>query len=353
MTSGSVILLGSLSGNMLTIDGSRGEGGGQILRTSMSLAALSGTSTRVEAIRANRSSSGLRPQHATAVEAAAEVCDAHTGGVEVGSSTVEFEPTRMPRAGEYVFSVGTAGSATLVLQTLIPPLLVADGRSRVVVEGGTHTLKAPPWEYLVATYLPVLEGTGASFEGELQRYGFYPKGGGRVVLEVEPPEDGLGALDVTERGHLVEATASSLLLDLPRHIARRELEKLEHELEGLAPTTEVREVDQEGTRGNALFLEIECEGIREVFSEMGKKGRPAEEVAERLAGEVNRYLATEAPVGPYLADQLVVPLAMAGGEVVVSEVTRHCRTQLELVPRFLEVEFAVESAGERARRIAL
>lgn len=323
---------------MRVVDGSQGEGGGQVLRTAVSLATLTGEPTRVENIRANRSNPGLRPQHQTAVRACAKICRAETDGIEVGSETIVFEPRTRPQAGDWAFSVGTAGSVTLVLQTLIPPLLRADAPSELTVEGGTHTLKAPTWEYFERTYLPALERTGATLDAEIERYGFYPKGGGCIRVEIEPPAEDFVPIELRERGELRRVEATSLLLGLPDHIATRELETFVAETgyPGIETRTDI--VDQPGTTGNVLYAEIASEALTEVFSEMGKKGRPAETVATRLAERVRRYLQSDAPVGPHLADQLVLPISMAGGVYRTTEMTSHCRTQLELVPKFLDVD---------------
>lgn len=332
---------------MRDIDGSRGEGGGQIVRSAVSLAAATGTPIRVTNVRAARSNSGLRPQHETAVEACAAICAADTEGVSPGSRTFEFVPTREPVAGTWEWSVETAGSATLVLQAALPPLLRADGPSRLTVEGGTHTLHAPIWEHLERSYLPVLERMEVETEARLERHGFYPAGGGRVHLEIDPSDGPLRPVERRERGSLERLAVTAILADLPGHIARRELETFTDALSVWEFTRRVDAVDAAASPGNALFATVESDAGVVVLSEMGEKGRPAEDVARQLADRTRRYLDGAAAVDVHLADQLLLPLALAGGGAFTTrEVTSHTRTQLDLIPEFLDVTFDLRETSE-------
>jgi len=338
---------------MLELDGARGEGGGQVVRTAVALAAVGGRAIRVENVRAARSPRGLRPQHRAAIEACAAVVDADTDNVRAGADWFEFRPSEPPRRGDWSWKVGTAGSATLVLQTVLVPLLSSDGPSVVTVEGGTHTRNAPIWEHLEGSYLPILRQMGVEITPGLDRYGFYPAGDGRVRIRIEPPAASLEPLDLPERGTLRRLDATSILADLPGHIARRELETFADELAVYRVDRRVDTVDRAASKGNALYVVAESESTTAVLSEMGQKGRPAEEVATSLAARTGRYLDSGAAVEPHLADQLVVPFALAGGgSYTTSRITSHLRTQLDLVGELLEVGTEIDRSAEPGARIA-
>ncbi len=326
------------------IDGSRGEGGGQVLRNALSLALYTRTPVRIRNIRDNRSKPGLRYQHMTAAEACAVVSDGELAGAEVGSRTLEFTPGEL-RPGAYRFDVGTAGSAVLVLQTLLPTMACLDAPSEIVVEGGTHARHAPLFEFLNHAYVPVLEQMGADFDVCLLRPGFFPEGGGRITADIHTGCQRLAPVELLERGLVERIAATAILAHLPREIAERELATL-REHAGPTPVeiaSRTLEMPEAESPGNALFVEVDAEHITEVFCAVGEKGLPAETVAGRCADVLRDYLASTAPVGPYLADQLLLPLAIAGGgEMRVTRATDHLRTQAELIPEFLPVDFEID-----------
>lgn len=325
---------------MLTIDGSQGEGGGQILRTALALALITGTPFRIEKIRAARAKPGLRRQHLAAVRAAIEIGRADAGEPALGAMELEFRPRRV-EAGDYRFGIGSAGSACLVVQTVLPALLLAKGRSVLVVEGGTHNPTAPPWEYLARVFLPLLERMGPRLRGTLERHGFYPAGGGRVRVEIEPVER-LSPLELLERGAIMSRSARALVARLPSEIGERELRLVCERLPEFAGRTEIVNVAESAGPGNALLLELACEHVTEVFASFGQRGLRAEIVAERAVQQAREYLAHDAPVGPHLADQLVLPLAIAGeGAFRTTPLTLHARTNLDVVQRFLPVRAEV------------
>lgn len=328
---------------MLTIDGSEGEGGGQVLRTALALAAVTGRSFRIEHIRGKRRKPGLLRQHLTAVKAIAEICAARVSGAELGSQALSFEP-KSAKHGEYSFAIGTAGSATLVLQTILPPLLMAEGHSHIVLEGGTHNSMAPPFDFVAQTFLPLLHRMGASVSAELSRAGFYPAGGGRFEVHVQGGQK-LMPLELLRRGALNKLKIRALVSQLPERIAEREAHQLASALCDYPLDFETATVDSPGP-GNVAMVTVRAEALTETFTGFGEVGVRAETVAHRLAGEVRRYLQSDAPVGEHLADQLLIPLALAGGGAFrTTEPSLHTRTNAEVIARFLPVRVAFERDG--------
>lgn len=320
-----------------------GEGGGQVLRSALSLSLVTGRPFRISRIRARRDRPGLRRQHLAAVRAAAAVGSAEVEGAELDSRTLVFRP-RAPTAGTYEASTDGAGSTTLVFETLFPALLAADGPSRLRLDGGTHNPFAPPFEFLDAALLPLIRRAGYPVDVELERHGFYPAGGGRLRARVEP-SDTSAPLTLHERGAERSRRVRAVVSALPRHIAEREA-SIVHAMLGLRPDAmEVVEIPEEEAAGpgNAVMILVEHENVTEVFTGFGEKGVPAEEVAAKAAREAGAHLESGVPVGPRLADQLLVPLAAGpGGEFDCAEPTAHTRTAARVVARFLgtEVEMA-------------
>lgn len=328
---------------MIVIDGSFGEGGGQILRSSLALSLVTGKPFRIERIRAGRQKPGLQRQHLTAVRAAAEVSHARVQGDSAGSSTLVFEPGEV-RSGEYRFAIGTAGSTTLVLQTVLPALMLADGPSQLVLEGGTHNMHAPPFDFIQKAFLPMLARIGMKVETQLDRHGFYPVGGGRFTVAIQSP-DSLRRLELLERGPIVRRSVRALVSRLPLHIAKREVNTVLEQLDWPEECARVEQVEAHGP-GNVVLIEVESEHIAEVFVGFGQRGVPAEAVARAAADAAARYLASDVPVGEHLADQLLLPLALArGGVFRTLAPTNHTRTNLETLKHFLDVETAVEAVN--------
>jgi RNA 3'-terminal phosphate cyclase (ATP) len=329
---------------MIVIDGSQGEGGGQILRSSLALSLVSGQPFRIEHIRAGRKKPGLMRQHLTAVEAAAAVGNARVEGAGPGSQKVEFHP-RGIEAGSYHFSVGTAGSCTLVLQTVLPALLTAGSRSELVLEGGTHNPWAPPFNFLARSFLPLIGRMGPRVSEELVRPGFFPAGGGKFTITIDPAPK-LDRLDLGERGNLLQQTALATVARLPRTIAERELKVVRDRLGWRAECCSVQEADSSRGPGNILCIEIASENVTEVFTGFGEFGVSAEKVAEKAVREVEQYLAAGVPVGHYLADQLLLPMALAGGgSFRTLAPTRHMTTNIEVIRMFLPVEVSMLENG--------
>jgi RNA 3'-terminal phosphate cyclase (ATP) len=332
---------------MLVIDGSKGEGGGQVLRTSLALAIVTGRPVRIENIRAKRDKPGLRRQHLMAVQAAATISGATLSGDCLASRQISFTPG-LVRAGHYTFDIGSAGSTTLVLQTVLPPLLVADGPSSVELIGGTHNPFAPPFDFLDRAFLPLVDRMGARVAMTLQRPGFYPAGGGRLRVEISPGP--LRRLELLERGEIRSIVCRAVVSSLPDHIAKRELTAVAERL-GLADESlELRRYERLGP-GNLVMIEVESESLRELFTGFGRRGVPAEKVASEAADEAERYLAANVPVAEHLADQLLLPLTLAGGGALVTlPPSSHTTTNIDTIRRFLDVTISLrELSAERWR----
>jgi RNA 3'-terminal phosphate cyclase (ATP) len=324
---------------MLEIDGSRGEGGGQILRSSLALSMILGKPFSITKIRARRKKPGLMRQHLTSVRAAAQICDADVRGAEIGSSNIVFAPGN-PARGDYHFCVGTAGSTTLVLQTLLPGLLAAEGQSSVVLEGGTHNPFAPPLDFLAKAFLPMLRRMGARIDLEVDRFGFYPQGGGRLTATIHDLKH-WQSFELFERGAIKEQQVKAMVANLPRTIAQRECRTIARETQWPDRCFCEEELTCARGPGNVVFIELACEHVTELFTAFGMRGVPAEEVAKRVLNEARQYIASDVPVGPYLADQLMLPLGIAAefgrsGAFRTMKLSQHSQTNREVLGAFLE-----------------
>lgn len=332
--------------NMIELDGAAGEGGGQILRTALSLAMITGQAFRLQHIRARRPKPGLLRQHLTAVQAAVAICQARVEGAEAGSQTLIFQPGPI-RGGDYRFAIGTAGSCTLVLQTVLPALWFADGPSSIAVSGGTHNPAAPPADFLLGAWLPVLRAMGAEMDLELLRHGFYPAGGGEMVARVRPIS-ALTPWQAPARAAAGRPRATAVVAGVPVDVAQRELARLKQHLGELKPV--LRALSSREGPGNVLLLEVPLAGHSEVFTGFGERGLPAETVADRLAKAVRAFLASGASVGEHLADQLLLPLALAGGGgFTAPALSSHARTNMAVIQRFLPVRFEAKEEMGRVR----
>ncbi|GMN14984.1 RNA 3'-terminal phosphate cyclase [Altererythrobacter sp. MTPC7] len=318
---------------MITIDGSEGEGGGQVLRYFAALSLLTNEPFTIHNIRGGRAKPGLMRQHVTALEAACAIGGAECSGLTVGASELTFRPGSVT-PGEYHFAVGTAGSTGLVLQTVLVPLMLADEPSKLVIEGGTHAMAAPPFEFLQKTLLPVLERMGPRISITLERHGFFPRGGGRIVVDIDPAP--LRPIECVTRGAFKAGKVEALVAGIPFDIADRELKAARKVLaewpdEAFAPV----QLPAENGPGNALLMEAEFEHVTEVMSGFGKLGVPAERLAKTAAKRMAGYLASQAFAGPYLQDQLLLPFAMAGrGAFTTVKLSEHTRTAVNLIERF-------------------
>jgi RNA 3'-terminal phosphate cyclase (ATP) len=336
---------------MLQIDGAQGEGGGQVLRTALALSLVTGQAFEIRRIRAGRKRPGLMRQHLAAVRAAAAVGSGRVEGVSIGSPHLTFVPGAV-KPGRYRFTVGSAGSATLVLQTVLPALALAAGPSTVVLEGGTHNPFAPPFDFLEKAFLPLVGRMGPQVSVALQRPGFFPAGGGRFTARILPVSR-LLQLDLPARGKLLQLRGAAIVADLPRQIAEREAAALAAALPLAPGDVAIREFPGCGP-GNAVVVEVQCEHVTEVFSAFGARGRRAESVAQAAAAEARRYLAADVAVGRQLADQLLLPMALAGGgSFHTLEPSGHTDTNMAVIGQFLDVSITARPLKEGTWRIAV
>jgi RNA 3'-terminal phosphate cyclase (ATP) len=282
----------------------------------------------------------LLRQHLTAVEAAVKVSDAAVDGAALGSKELVFKPGSV-RSGDYKFAVGTAGSATLVLQTVLPALILGKDPSHLTLEGGTHNPHAPPFDFLDRTFLPLLNRMGPQVSAKLERAGFYPAGGGRFVVGINPAEK-LQPIELQGRGGSKGRSARAMIANLSPGVAERELQVVSKKLGWPAESLQVEKVESNGP-GNVLLLELAFENITEIFTGFGERGLLAETVAANAIREARDYLASTVPVGEHLADQLLIPMALAGsGSFVTDRLSRHSRTNIEVIAKFLPAQFKVE-----------
>ena len=325
------------SGKLLSLDGSQGEGGGQIIRTALALSAVSGQGFQITRIRAGRAVPGLRPQHLTAIRAAAMACGARVGGAFDGSPDVRFEPGRLA-GGEFRFEIATAGAATLVLQTVLLPLATAAQASRVEVTGGTHVPASPSFHFLANHWREVVERLGVSLALTRARAGFDPPGGGEIQCEVKPWSRPAAALSLEDRGALVAIRGTSGASRVTGDVARRQADaarELLWERRRLEATWDVVDVPA-SSPGSFIVLEAVFEQGRAAFGLLGQRGLRAEVVGDRAARQLMQFLESEGAVDPHLADQLALPLALSGGggRVSTNEVTRHLETVAAVVSQF-------------------
>jgi RNA 3'-phosphate cyclase len=337
--------------NLIAIDGSYGEGGGQILRTALAFSAILKRPLRVHHIRAGRKNPGLQPQHLKGVEALAQMTKGRTEGVKIGSDTITFIPQNIV-PGDYKFEVGTAGSVTLLLQALLLPLCLSQERSRLTLVGGTHVLWSPPFHYLNEVLSPTLNSMGISVEASIERWGWYPKGGGILHVEVKPVRE-LKPISLIARGPLKKIHGLSATSHLPRHVGERQkdyaLKKIEKELEMDAEIQVLYDVPANGP-GSFFFLVAESKGAIAGFSSLGERGKRAEEVAKEAVDSLKEYIQSDGCIDPHLADQLIPFISLAKGNSVftTTRITEHLLTNLWVVQHFIDVR--ISRWGEKGER---
>lgn len=322
--------------DMIELDGS--QGGGQLLRSALTLSLCTGIGFNITHIRAQRRRPGLMRQHLTAVTAAARVGNACTHGAQLGATALRFEPGPVT-PGDYRFATGSAGSATLVLQTVLPALWRAGAASQLTLEGGTHNPLAPSADFIADAYLPALAKMGVQASLQLQQHGFHPAGGGVLAVQVEPCTS-LQPCDLQARGALSSLQAKVLMSGLPSSIGQRELQVLADALGVDAHPRHVQSVRPALGPGNVALVHVHHADHVDVFSGHGERGVSAEQVGARLAAQVRRYLDGSGCVGEYLSDQLLLPMALAGsGVFTTAAISDHLVSNARLIEKFLPVEF--------------
>ncbi|MBD9396388.1 RNA 3'-terminal phosphate cyclase [Pseudomonas sp. PDM11] len=322
-------------------------GGGQVLRTALSLSMITGTPFRIINIRARRSRPGLLRQHLTAVLAAAEISGAEVEGAELHATSLVFRPGPI-RGGEYRFAIGSAGSCTLVLQTVLPALLQAAELSRVQISGGTHNPAAPPFDFLDQAWLPLLRRMGGRVELQLHRHGFVPAGGGALEAFIQPSS--LTPLHLSERGAVIEKRADVLLAGIPGHVGERELARVGKRLQWPDADLRCTWLNQEHGPGNILMLTVACEQLTEQFCAFGQNGVRAEAVADRAIEPLRQWLTSGAAVAEHLADQLLLPMALAGsGSFTTTHLSEHLQSNIQVIEAFCPVAVHCTPAGKVLR----
>jgi RNA 3'-terminal phosphate cyclase (ATP) len=336
---------------MIMIDGSLGEGGGQILRSSLSLSMITGQPFQIENIRAGRRKPGLMRQHLVCVRAAQAICGADVEGGELGATRLTFRPGSI-QAGNYKFDIGSAGSVGLVFQTLLMPLALAGAASSVQFSGGTHAAGAPPFEFLSQSFLPLVRRMGFKADLALERYGFYPAGGGGMVAQIGPAAP-LLPLRLEERGAELARTAVALVSNLPKEIASRELDEILLEPDWERRQCRAKAVEAYGA-GNLLLLSVIFEHATETVASFGERSVPAEEVAQMGLSKLRQFLASGVPVGIHLADQLLLPMAVgAGGSFLTQGPTAHTRSNAKVIERFLSRRIVFEDRGNGVWQVSV
>ena len=354
--------MGPRADALLVIDGAHGEGGGQILRTALSLSAITGRPLRIERIRANRRNPGLAAQHLTASRAAAAICDARLSGDVLGSEELEFVPHAPVSAGDYTFDValaregGSAGAVTLVLQTVLLPLAFAPGRSSVVVHGGTHLPQSPPADYLCNVWLPMLNRLGIGAEAALEAWGWFPVGKGRIRAVINGSAAATAPLDLVGRGALRRIKGRAVAANLPAHIPQRMAERASSLLETLGVALEIRpQRVRAACPGAGVFLTAEYEHAPAGFSGLGAIGKPSEAVAEEAATLLLLHHASGAALDRHLGDQLLLPLCFARGpsRCSVEAITRHLETNLWVIEQFGAASALLERSASGTGTVTL
>jgi len=352
---------GPTGNDMVTIfvDGSMGEGGGQILRTSLALACITGRNLHIENIRAARRKPGLAKQHLSCVRAACEICDGQCKGAAIGSQVLDFQPGAI-RGGDYSFDIGSAGSATLVIQTILPALFLAERPSTVTVTGGTHNLWAPPFDFLDETFLPAIRTAGFDADCKLEKHGFFPAGGGKIALNIRPRQERPNqSIDFFEPAENVHIHARIYTAKLPAHIAQRQKKLLLQSKLEFKNIEHIEVTDSDGP-GNCIMIRLvtasggslKAEGFGDgnqrtiIFTAFGQKSKPSEKVVGEVVSLAEDFLPSGAAIDRFSADQLLIYMAISkSGSFTTNELSTHLTTNIETIKKFLPVEFKTEHEG--------
>ncbi len=332
------------------IDGSRGEGGGQILRTSLTLACITGKSLRMENIRAARRKPGLARQHLSCVHAACQICDGHCQGDALGSQVLDFQPGPI-RSSDFTFDIGSAGSVSLVIQTVLPALFLAGKPSTVTVTGGTHNPWAPPFDFLHETFLPAIADAGFRTDCRLIKHGFLPAGGGKITFEIQPWQADAGRMiNLCEPSNNAQINARIYTARLPEHVAQKQRALLLQSNLNIKHIEHIEVTDSDGP-GNCLMIRL-CNGGTAVFTTFGMRRKPSRDVVNEAVTLADDFLSSDAAVDRYLADQLLIYMALSkAGCYTTNELSTHLTTNIETINKFLPVSFKTEQQ-DRIYRIS-
>jgi RNA 3'-terminal phosphate cyclase (ATP) len=340
----------------VSIDGSLGEGGGQILRTSLALSCITGKALHMENIRANRRNPGLAKQHISCVYAVRDITSGICSGVELGSQILDFQPGKI-QGGNFSSDIGSAGSASLVIQTIMPPLFLADKSSTVTVTGGTHNPMSPPYDFFERTFLPAIATGGFNAKCRLLKHGFFPAGGGKIKIDVQPwDKESSSTIDFCQPAEKFEISAIVCTAKLPSHIADRQRglllrsplayqgdEKMRLSQPLKFETIELVDVTDSDGPGNCVMILLSGEHRETVLSAFGEKGKPSEKVIREAVNLTTEFLKSAAAIAHFLADQLLIYMAMTRtGSFATDKLSSHLQTNIEVIKRFLPVDFAIE-----------
>ena len=341
------------------VDGSAGEGGGQILRTSLSLACITGRNLHIENIRAARRNPGLARQHLSCVRAAQGICGGQCEGVAIGSQVLDFQPGTI-HGGNFTFDIGSAGSATLVIQTILPALFLADKPSTITVTGGTHNPWAPPFDFLAETFLPAIKAAGFDADCKLEKYGFFPAGGGKITLNVRPWRRIPGrTIDFCQPVENIRIHARIYTAKLPAHIAERQKKLLLWSKLKFKNIEHIEVKDSDGP-GNCIMIRIvpasggslKTEGFGDgsrttVFTAFGQKGKPSEKVVGEVVGLAEDFIQSRTAVDRFSADQLLIYMAISkSGSFTTNDLSTHLTTNIETIKKFLPADFTIEQKNQ-------
>ena len=334
---------------MIEIDGSTGEGGGQILRSALALSMVTGKAMQITKIRTGRSKPGLRPQHLASVKAAAKISSAAVVGAELGSTHLDFQPQEV-RAGRYRFEIRTAGSTSLLLQAIFVPLALSKGNSSLVLTGGTHVPNSPCFHYLELNWLEFMRRIGYEAQVTLEQAGFYPAGGGSLRATIRPAKT-LRPLDLTSRGVLRKIEGLSGVANLDMDIARRQKHQALRRLEPQVKDTKIKSINLPSPgKGTFLLLKADFEHSQCCYCALGAPGKRAELVADEAVDALEEFLLTDGVVDQYLADQLLLPLALVSepSTIKTTRITQHLVTNAQIVRMFLPVEIEIQGEVGKA-----
>jgi RNA 3'-terminal phosphate cyclase (ATP) len=328
------------------VDGSTGEGGGQILRTSLALSCITGRSLHIENIRAARRNAGLAKQHLICVQAACQICNGTCHGAVQRSKILDFHPGSV-QSSNFCFDIGSAGSASLVIQTVLPALFLVDMPSTVTVTGGTHNPLAPPFDFLAETFLPAIVTAGFHGSCKLVKHGFFPAGGGKITFNIQPRQiNSHKTINFCEPADKPQISARIYTAKLPENIAHKQRNLLLQSNLDFENIEHIEVTDSDGP-GNCVMIRLCSSNHTTVFTAFGMRGKPSQQVVSEVVNLTKDFLASGAAVDRFLADQLLIYMAISkAGCCTTNELTAHLTTNMEIIKKFLDVDFSVDKQNE-------